>query len=330
MSQQPIRQPRTLAVLTASAAEQKDDIKQLIKDAGLRLVHEKKINLTTDLSLIKELQLTHMNQTEPGVLFVLESKQAVRDWLAIVKSLRESYGKDAVHGSASEAAAKRELGVLQQRAAARKRAAGSAIPKPGASPPASTANSTKTSTTTATTKTRTTPPKQATRNSATPPPSARTPNARRAPKLVRKAQPAKEKSTPPAPSSNSSSSASHSVAQTSEEVSDKESEHDAEVAAATHYTHSTASSSRADTPPSTRASFSPNSVASLPRPETPEVDQLRHRFESMSAMSNVASVVPTSSPRPPLTEIKTKPPAGSRVKSMVEFFMDENLHKWEF
>lgn len=60
MSQQPTRQPRTLAVLTASAAEQKDDIKQLIKDAGLRLVHEKKINLATDLSLIKELQLDHM------------------------------------------------------------------------------------------------------------------------------------------------------------------------------------------------------------------------------------------------------------------------------
>lgn len=250
-------------------------------------------------------------------------------------SLRESYGKDAVHGSASEAAAKRELGVLQQRAAARKRAAGSAIPKPGVSPPASTtttaasAHSTTKASTTATTKTRTTAAKQATRNTAAPP-SARTPNARRAPKLVRKPQPTKEKPTPPAPSSNSSSSASQPLVQLSEEVSDKESEHDAEVAAATHYTHSTASSSRATTPPSTRASFSPNSVASLPRPETPEVDQLRHRFESMSAMSNAAIATPTSSPRPPLTEIKTKPPAGSRVKSMVEFFMDENLHKWEF
>lgn len=91
------------------------------------------------------------------------------------------------------------------------------------------------------------------------------------------------------------------------------------------------------------SSFSPNSVSSLPRPETPEVDQLRQRFETLiqtSAPNTPHDHIPNSR-RPSskmsseyiisrIKEMKPKDPVGSKVKSMVELFMDENLNKWEF
>ncbi|KAL7312706.1 hypothetical protein PS15m_008440 [Mucor circinelloides] len=128
-------------------------------------------------------------------------------------------------------------------------------------------------------------------------------------------------------------------------------EHDAEVAATTSKKDSLIASSTQTTAVnnssvpllcnSGRSSFSPNSVASLPRPETPEVDQLRLRFETIiqtSAPVGTQEVVPR---RPSsklsqhelasrIKEMKPRGPVGSRVKSMVELFMDENLNKWEF
>lgn len=91
-----------------------------------------------------------------------------------------------------------------------------------------------------------------------------------------------------------------------------------------------------------RSSFSPTSVASLPRPETPEVDQLRLRFETIIQTSVPAGNTQDVAPRRPssklsqhefasrIKEMKPRGPVGSRVKSMVELFMDENLNKWEF
>ncbi|KAG1111526.1 hypothetical protein G6F42_015002 [Rhizopus arrhizus] len=129
-------------------------------------------------------------------------------------------------------------------------------------------------------------------------------------------------------------------------------EHDAEVAATTSKKDSLIAASSTQTTAvnnssvpllcnSGRSSFSPNSVASLPRPETPEVDQLRLRFETIiqtSAPVGTQEVVPR---RPSsklsqhelasrIKEMKPRGPVGSRVKSMVELFMDENLNKWEF
>lgn len=90
------------------------------------------------------------------------------------------------------------------------------------------------------------------------------------------------------------------------------------------------------------SSFSPNSVSSLPRPETPEVDQLRLRFETIIQTSapTIANEFqpfprrPSSKMSPEfisrIKEMKPKGPVGSKVKSMVELFMDENLNKWEF
>ncbi|KAI8390086.1 hypothetical protein BD560DRAFT_442660 [Blakeslea trispora] len=130
-------------------------------------------------------------------------------------------------------------------------------------------------------------------------------------------------------------------------------EHDAEVAATTtkaihqqqthteqelpqqqHHDHQLSSSVQ-----SGRSSFSPNSVISLPRPETPEVDQLRLRFENIiqtSTPTTIDMVRRRSSPKiaPEIAhrikDMKPRGPVGSRVKSMVELFMDENLNKWEF
>ncbi|KAL0095038.1 hypothetical protein F4703DRAFT_1051706 [Phycomyces blakesleeanus] len=107
-----------------------------------------------------------------------------------------------------------------------------------------------------------------------------------------------------------------------------DSEHDAEVAAAT-----SAAIPTLERPSSARASFSPNSVASLPRPETPEVDQLRQRFETLAYSPTFEKrKTPTISPEiaSRLKDLRPRGPTGTRVKTMVSFFMDENLHKWEF
>ncbi|KAI8138568.1 hypothetical protein BJV82DRAFT_673510 [Fennellomyces sp. T-0311] len=113
-----------------------------------------------------------------------------------------------------------------------------------------------------------------------------------------------------------------------QDVEDAESEHDAEVAATTNHT------SNIPTEHSMlRTSLSPNSVSSLPRPETPEVEQLRQRFESLAQVGNTTASQRTGrSPETPISvkDAKPKSPGGARVKSMVNFFMDENLHKWEF
>ncbi|KAI8385041.1 uncharacterized protein BYT42DRAFT_284167 [Radiomyces spectabilis] len=119
---------------------------------------------------------------------------------------------------------------------------------------------------------------------------------------------------------------------------ESESEHDAEVAATTSMRMTTPLPSRPSltdrrTSSSSRASFSPRSMTSLPRPETPEVDQLRQRFEVLAMPAPVIEKRPSViSPEIALRikDMKPKDPAGARVKSMVEFFMDENLHKWEF
>ncbi|KAI9300921.1 hypothetical protein BJ944DRAFT_234390 [Cunninghamella echinulata] len=89
-------------------------------------------------------------------------------------------------------------------------------------------------------------------------------------------------------------------------------------------------------------SITSSAASTLPRPETPEVDNLRQRFESMSQLSAAtnattppmvtakrnSSINPEVASR--IKDLKPRDPVGSRVKSMVEFFMDENLHKWEF
>ncbi|CDS10855.1 hypothetical protein LRAMOSA11341 [Lichtheimia ramosa] len=136
---------------------------------------------------------------------------------------------------------------------------------------------------------------------------------------------------------------------------ENESEHDAEVAATTRLANVASSASvattattmtnttmttddRSSTSPSIlRTSLSPNSISSLPRPETPEVDHLRQRFESIAQITSPTNKPygarpSTTSPDNPLKvkDMKPKSPSGARVKSMVDFFMDENLHKWEF
>ncbi|KAL0141851.1 hypothetical protein V8B55DRAFT_1492719 [Mucor lusitanicus] len=130
-------------------------------------------------------------------------------------------------------------------------------------------------------------------------------------------------------------------------------EHDAEVAATTSKKDTTSIASSTQTTAinnssvpllcnSGRSSFSPTSIASLPRPETPEVDQLRLRFETIIQTSAPVGQAQEIAPRRPssklsqhefasrIKEMKPRGPVGSRVKSMVELFMDENLNKWEF
>lgn len=107
-------------------------------------------------------------------------------------------------------------------------------------------------------------------------------------------------------------------------------EHDAEVAA------TTSKKTAFEVPvltPSGRSSFSP--TASLPRPETPEVDQLRLKFETLSTTTTQPQVATKKSSMSPefvarIKDMKPRGPVGARVKSMVELFMDENLNKWEF
>ncbi|KAK4519795.1 uncharacterized protein ATC70_010037 [Mucor velutinosus] len=129
-------------------------------------------------------------------------------------------------------------------------------------------------------------------------------------------------------------------------------EHDAEVAATTSKKDMMIASSTQTSAINTssvpllcnsgRSSFSPTSIASLPRPETPEVDQLRLRFETIIQTSTpVGNTQDVVARRPSsklsqyelasrIKEMKPRGPVGSRVKSMVELFMDENLNKWEF
>lgn len=124
-------------------------------------------------------------------------------------------------------------------------------------------------------------------------------------------------------------------------------EHDAEVAAATSHQNTDAqhvkiAASIFQNSSRRSSSFSPNSVSSLPRPETPEVDQLRLRFENIIQTSspNLTNELQAFPRRPSskmspefisrIKEMKPKGPVGSKVKSMVELFMDENLNKWEF
>jgi hypothetical protein len=103
-------------------------------------------------------------------------------------------------------------------------------------------------------------------------------------------------------------------------------EHDAEVAA------TTSKKMTIEIPVLTqsgRSSFSP--TASLPRPETPEVDQLRLKFESLAQSTTIKEQI--KKPTSPISRIKDMRPrgaVGTRVRSMVELFMDENLNKWEF
>ncbi|KAG0741453.1 hypothetical protein G6F62_005977 [Rhizopus arrhizus] len=113
-------------------------------------------------------------------------------------------------------------------------------------------------------------------------------------------------------------------------------EHDAEVAATT--TRLLVNHENQIEPCSSvrSSSLSPNSVTSLPRPETPEISEIRSKFEQNIQISHHEKI----SPRPTskvsnelvsrIKEMKPRDPAGSKVKSMVEFFMDENLNKWEF
>lgn len=113
-------------------------------------------------------------------------------------------------------------------------------------------------------------------------------------------------------------------------------EHDAEVAATT--TRLLMNHENQIEPCSSvrSSSLSPNSVTSLPRPETPEISEIRSKFEQTIQISHHEKM----SPRPTskvsnelvsrIKEMKPRDPAGSKVKSMVEFFMDENLNKWEF
>ncbi|CEI88243.1 hypothetical protein RMCBS344292_02637 [Rhizopus microsporus] len=118
-------------------------------------------------------------------------------------------------------------------------------------------------------------------------------------------------------------------------------EHDAEVAAATRMMkNDTTIEDSLDrySPIKGRSSstLSPNSVASLPRPETPEVTELRLKFENIIQTGNLDKMAqrPTSKMSNEfvsrIKEMKPRDPTGTRVKSMVEFFMDENLNKWEF
>ncbi|KAI9275411.1 hypothetical protein BY458DRAFT_533077 [Sporodiniella umbellata] len=110
-------------------------------------------------------------------------------------------------------------------------------------------------------------------------------------------------------------------------------EHDAEVAAATHAMGTHSEDSERYSPIKGRSStLSANSATSLSRPETPEVHEIKIRFEQAQQEKPVS--------RPPskmsneiqarIKDMKPRDPTGTKVKSMVSFFMDENLNKWEF
>lgn len=115
----------------------------------------------------------------------------------------------------------------------------------------------------------------------------------------------------------------HSISHVSSGSSATTDEHDAEVAAAVMTSRKSSG---------TPSYFDRAQRFSPPRPETPEVDQLRQRFETIiqtpTTKTPSAKISPEFVAR--IKEMKPKGPAGSRVKSMVELFMDENLNKWEF
>ncbi|KAG1456675.1 hypothetical protein G6F46_004647 [Rhizopus delemar] len=113
-------------------------------------------------------------------------------------------------------------------------------------------------------------------------------------------------------------------------------EHDAEVAAATRFmtTRNQEDHLERYSPSSNRRSstLSPNSAIAS-RPETPEISELRSKFENIIHTGNQPSRPVSKMSNEFISrikEMKPRDPTGSRVKSMVEFFMDENLNKWEF
>ncbi|KAI8890928.1 hypothetical protein K501DRAFT_34690 [Backusella circina FSU 941] len=120
----------------------------------------------------------------------------------------------------------------------------------------------------------------------------------------------------------------HSISHVSSGSSATTDEHDAEVAAAMKVTSRKSSGTPSYFDRTQR--FSPPTA----RPETPEVDQLRQRFETIIKTPTENPKTPPSKISPEfvarIKEMRPKGPAGSRVKSMVELFMDENLNKWEF
>ncbi|KAI8337658.1 hypothetical protein BC941DRAFT_452486 [Chlamydoabsidia padenii] len=115
----------------------------------------------------------------------------------------------------------------------------------------------------------------------------------------------------------------------------RESDYDKEVAATA--VPSNSSATQFD------SSLDPMDSSTMTRSKSPQVGNLKQRFEylaktqsltTFTPRTNVALIKRNSSFTPEIAycikDLKPKNPAGSRVKSMVDFFMDENLHKWEF
>ncbi|SAM01381.1 hypothetical protein [Absidia glauca] len=118
----------------------------------------------------------------------------------------------------------------------------------------------------------------------------------------------------------------------------RDSDYDAEVSATANrsltMTHPMECTSTPELVKSTTPTYSGRST-------TPEVGALRQRFEGLAHSRSATTphttrtfIKRTSSFTPEIAyrikDLKPKDPTGSRVKSMVNFFMDENLHKWEF
>lgn len=106
-------------------------------------------------------------------------------------------------------------------------------------------------------------------------------------------------------------------------------EHDAEVARLTSSKKYSIDSS------STHSGYSPLPTTIASRPETPEVNFLRSKFEQLSSGNkedehHQQQRKKSADASRNIKEWKPRGPVGSKVRSMVDMFMDENFNRWEF
>ncbi|CAO3691555.1 unnamed protein product [Rhizopus stolonifer] len=272
----------------------KDEIKQKIKQKGFRMLSERSIdqvNEFTEMFQIKEEQM-------PILAFALRGKDVIRVWSSMVKEAKRD--KFFFHASKSVNDAEKEIKLFQASLVTllSKKNLETKKQKPDARAKKVVMRSSDDKKKPMNTRTKTVPTKKTEEKIVT--------NKEESCALVEHQEPIVESH----PSTGSSV------------FSD---ENDAEVAAATSSIITTDHDLERYSIKSRNSSLSPSSVASS-RPQTPEVHELLNKFEQFIQIGQQDK----SRPNKISNEIRTKPPTGSRVKNMVEFFMDENLNKWEF
>lgn len=275
----------------------KDEIKQKIKQKGFRMLSERSIDQVNEFTETFQIKKEQM----PVLAFALRGKDVIRVWSSMIKEAKRD--KFFFHASKSVNDAEKEIKLFQASLVTllSKKTLETKKQKPDARPKKAVMRTSEDKKP-MNTRTKTVPTKKTEKKIVKRPVS----NKEEPCVLVDHQEPVVESH----PSTGSSV------------FSD---ENDAEVAAATSSIITTDHDLERYSIKSRNSSLSPSSVASS-RPQTPEVHELLNKFEQFIQIGQQDK----SKPNKLSNEIRTKPPTGSRVKNMVEFFMDENLNKWEF